>query len=657
MTLNFDILVSAATPLPFVEAAQAIGRALETAGCSIDILEDSLPPADVGRVALVLGPHEVYRHLDVDPRELDRSLGRTVIIGSARPSAIGWDRTLRHAALAGAVLDISDAGVTAFAAAGIEARRLRLGYEPAMDRSAGGIDTRPLDVMFLGTSTPRRQRLVAATAPFLSRWDTDLHFTEGVASRGSPVPGFISGEDKYRLLATTKIVLNLHPGDDPLFEWLRARDAMSNGCLLVSELSSGATPLDPGRHFVSVDHSHLGPSLDRLLSEPERLEEIRATGAAFFRDNVRLADEVETIIAAAERLPRRPRRPTRSSHRSGPDPMPAEAEERVEDSVLAAIGRQNAVLKRLFVEIRGLRREIAHVRHSVEDPGEPLVRMTNTTGWATAKSFDVSVIVTLHNYGRFVREAIDSALASEGLNVEVVVIDDHSSDDGADVVRTLMRERPDTAVLFLEQRVNTGVQRARNLAFSHARCPYAFVLDADNLVYPRGIAKLRDGLARQPDAAFAYGIIERFGEDGSLGLMGLEGWDERRLARSHYIDAMALVRVDAWQEVGGVRHGSRPRAGLGGLRPLAQLRFARLQRDPRAGDRWALSRSRNIVTRGHHSRHQRADGAPPRTPRWIFPGCREGRRLRTSFITLDSSHSGRCPRRMASPSSPSGRRS
>jgi glycosyltransferase involved in cell wall biosynthesis len=135
--------------------------------------------------------------------------------------------------------------------------------------------------------------------------------------------------------------------------------------------------------------------------------------------------------------------------------------------------------------------------------------------------------------------------------VEVIVIDDRSADDGPNVVHALIQERPETAIRFLEQRVNTGVQRARNLAFAESRAPFAFVLDADNVIYPRGIAKLRDGLLSDPDAAFAYGIIERFTDEGSLGLMGIEGWDERRLARSHYIDAMALVRVDAWREVGG----------------------------------------------------------------------------------------------------------
>jgi Glycosyl transferase family 2 len=549
--LAFDIALSRATPLPVVEAAHAIGRALQACGCQVDVMEDRLPAVRANRVTLVLAPHEVYPNLEASPGELDRSLANTILICTARPSAVGWDRSLRYATRARAVLDISDAGVTAFATAGLPVQRFRIGYEPTIDLSVGGIETRPLDVVFLGTATPRRLRLMGAAAPFLSRHDIDLRFTEGVASRANPVDGFVSGDAKYRLLAGAKIALNLHPADDPLFEWLRVREAIANGCLLVSELSSGATPLDPGRHFVSVDHGHLGATLERLLDEPARLEEIRATGAAFFREDVRLVDSAQTILEAAEGHARRRRHAPPSTESSGAGPAADPATPTVIDPIHAEIIRQNAVLKRLFVEIRGLRREVAHVRHSVEDPGAPLVRTTTTPGWDASTPREVSVIVTLYNYGRFVREAIESALASEDVGVEVIVIDDRSADDGPSIVHQLIEERPDAAIRFLEQRVNTGVQRARNLAFAQARSPFAFVLDADNAVYPRGIAKLRDALARDRDAAFAYGIIERFNDEGSLGLMGLEGWDERRLARSHYIDAMALVRVDVWREVGG----------------------------------------------------------------------------------------------------------
>lgn len=552
---RIDLVTAATHPLPVIELAHSIRHALVAGGVDVELIEETLPTATPDRVAVVIAPHEVPSAFEMEPRELQRRLARTILVSTARPSSAGWRRSLPLAHLAGAVLDISDAGVTAYASVGIQARRLRLGYDPTIDRSTGGIETRPLDVVFLGTSTPRRQRVIAAAARHLSRRDIDLRFTLGPARGSTPISNYVAGVEKHELLASAKIVLNIHPDDDPLFEWMRAQVALSNGCLLVSELSSGATPLDPGRHFVSVDHGHLGGTIDRLLDEPERLEEVRALGARFFREQVRLVDEVQIVSDVAAILPDRPagRRPATAPDADEVEGTGHEPDEAAttEDALQSTIQRQNAVLKRLFVEIRNLRREVAHVRHAVEDPGEPLVRSTSTPGWEKGGAREVSVIISLYNYGRFVREAVESALASQDVGIEVIVIDDRSTDDGPEVIHRLMRDRPDEAILFLEQRVNTGAQRARNLAFAHARGPYAFVLDADNNVFPRGIAKLRDALARDPEAAFAYGIIERFGEDGGIDLMGLEGWDERRLAESHYIDAMALIRVDAWREVGG----------------------------------------------------------------------------------------------------------
>lgn len=552
-TPSLTVVTSPHMSLPAEAVARGLARALAAIGVDVSTADDGLPPVEAGSVNLVVAPHEVLPGVELEPDELAARLARTIIVSTARPSSGRWRRALRYAHASAAVLDISDAGVAAYASVGLAARRLRLGYDASQDRSSGGIETRPLDVVFLGRSTPRRLAIMAAAARHLSRRHVDLRLTDGVASRASAETDFVSGTEKDHLLASAKIVLNIHPDDDPLFEWMRAQSALSNGCLYVSELSSGATPLDPGRHFVSVNHTHLGATLDRLLEEPERLEQIRATGAEFFRTQVRLEDEVADVAeiaasAAQGAVARAPSLPPAADDEASDD---EETPITSDDALLATIQRQNGVLKRLFVEIRSLRREVAHVRHAVEDPGEPLLRVESTPAWESDAAHDVTVVISLYNYGRFVREAIESALASEGVSVEVVVIDDHSSDDGPAVVRQLMAERPDAAIRLLEQRVNTGAQRARNLAFTHARSPLAFVLDADNAVYPNGIAKLREGLQRDEGAAFAYGIIERFGAEGGIDLMGLEGWDERRLAQSHYIDAMALIRVDAWNEVGG----------------------------------------------------------------------------------------------------------
>ena len=45
------------------------------------------------------------------------------------------------------------------------------------------------------------------------------------------------------------------------------------------------------------------------------------------------------------------------------------------------------------------------------------------------------------------------------------------------------------------------------------------MLDADNLLRPIAIGRLMDALDGEPDASFAYGILEQFGADGALGLV------------------------------------------------------------------------------------------------------------------------------------------
>jgi glycosyltransferase involved in cell wall biosynthesis len=208
------------------------------------------------------------------------------------------------------------------------------------------------------------------------------------------------------------------------------------------------------------------------------------------------------------------------------------------------------VLKKLFFDLRLLRRQVAHLTHTIEDPSSAPLEVTSTPATAEAEP-DVSVIVSVYNYARFVTEALASVVAAEGVRPEIVVVDDASIDESSTVVRAFMQDHPTFPITLLEQRVNTGAQRARNLAFAHARAPFAFVLDADNMVYPRGIAKLRDALADDSQAAFAYGLIERFDGTGPTGLMGTEPWDPVLLSQRNYIDAMALVRVEPFKQVGG----------------------------------------------------------------------------------------------------------
>ena len=111
---------------------------------------------------------------------------------------------------------------------------------------------------------------------------------------------------------------------------------------------------------------------------------------------------------------------------------------------------------------------------------------------------EVSVIVTLFNYADVVIETLDSIVASADVVAEIVIVDDHSSDDGVDVVRQWMADHDDVAVLLLTPAANRGLTRARNLAIDNVRSDLVMMMDADNLVYPTCLRRLADALGVRP---------------------------------------------------------------------------------------------------------------------------------------------------------------
>ena len=166
----------------------------------------------------------------------------------------------------------------------------------------------------------------------------------------------------------------------------------------------------------------------------------------------------------------------------------------------------------------------------------------------------VTVAVSLYNYAQFLPECLDSVLAQRHAAIELVVVDDVSTrDDSLAVASAWMQEhaRRFSRVVLLRHRRNQGLAQARNTAFQHARASYVFVLDADNMIYPRALGRLRQAIDTSKAAA-AYTQTELFGTKSSVGLADI--WYPKWLRHGNYIDAMALISRSAWRDVGGYTH-------------------------------------------------------------------------------------------------------
>lgn len=158
-------------------------------------------------------------------------------------------------------------------------------------------------------------------------------------------------------------------------------------------------------------------------------------------------------------------------------------------------------------------------------------------------SADIAVIITAHNYGRYLDRCLTSVFAQTLLPREVVVVDDASEDNTADVVSGFSQ------VQYCRVDFRNG-NRARNFGFLKVATKQIVFFDADNVMLPRFLEVLHNVLCNNPQATFVYGDRINFADGDTswyplpMGHCESGPFDVRRLKKQNYIDLAALIRSD-----------------------------------------------------------------------------------------------------------------
>lgn len=162
----------------------------------------------------------------------------------------------------------------------------------------------------------------------------------------------------------------------------------------------------------------------------------------------------------------------------------------------------------------------------------------------------VSVVVPLFNYAHFLSDALNSVLQQTVREIDLIVVDDQSTDDSTAVARDWLEQHAAqfNKVALLQNRVNSKLGRTRNTAISFAETEFILPLDPDNVLLPECVERCIEMLDNT-GAAFAYPTIERVG--GWTDRIGTVDYDPARFQCANYIDAMAMLRKACWVAVGG----------------------------------------------------------------------------------------------------------
>lgn len=123
----------------------------------------------------------------------------------------------------------------------------------------------------------------------------------------------------------------------------------------------------------------------------------------------------------------------------------------------------------------------------------------------------ISVVVPSFNYAGVLPRALNSVLEQHEPGVEVVVVDDGSTDNTAAVLEDIRRAWPELVIISQE---NAGAAAARNHGVRVSRGKYLLMLDADDELLPGSLALLKAAVDQHPEAGLILGSSVSVFEDG-----------------------------------------------------------------------------------------------------------------------------------------------
>jgi hypothetical protein len=555
--LELAFVLAPGQNLFFAEIVEALRQEAESLDVDTSVHRGTFPPPRPSRVYVLVPPHEYFTLMQGRDAPAPDTLKRTVFVSAEQPGTSHFSDNLSWAPRAGAVLDINAHAVDAYRAAGVPADHLQLGWTSGWDHLSER--ERDIDVLFMGCFSDRRAAALASYAKTFFRRRTCYVLSDNSKPNWRPSESFRADEEKWDLLGRAKVLLNIHQDENLYFEWLRVVQAISNGAVVVSEQSIAHAPLLPGPHFVAGRLESLGLLTSLLLDDGDRRWRIQTEAYRMLREELPLRAGVRRLIEAAAGVVREAPVPAADPffHAKMPDieSMPVFRSLDRPPSPSAGNAQASAVrraLKDVKLELLDVRRQLSRVERTLAEGRPParlkLIGRTRAYPGITPR---VSILMALYNYEDHVAASLESILCSYEPSWELIIVDDGSSDRSGAVAEEWLRQHQDVAALLLRHPVNEGLARARNSALAWARGEHCFILDADNEMYPRCLELLLEALDTDIEAAFAYGIHERFVGRESLGLANVFPWQPWRFRVGNFIDAMALIRTNILREVGG----------------------------------------------------------------------------------------------------------
>ena len=172
-----------------------------------------------------------------------------------------------------------------------------------------------------------------------------------------------------------------------------------------------------------------------------------------------------------------------------------------------------------------------------------------------AASERVCVLIPNHNYARYIAATLDSVLQQTHAALDIIVIDDGSTDDSLQIIESKLPASNDVRRTALHRRTpNQGKLAALNTVMHEITAPYMLTLDADDRLLPdyieRTLHAMQTARASDPDIAIVYSDCLLIDEHGEILDRGRStAFDAEKLNTMSFIPEPALCLSEAYLQV------------------------------------------------------------------------------------------------------------
>ncbi len=161
----------------------------------------------------------------------------------------------------------------------------------------------------------------------------------------------------------------------------------------------------------------------------------------------------------------------------------------------------------------------------------------------------ISVVMSIYNSAKYLKLAIDSVLNQTFTDFELIIIDDGSIDDGADIVKTYS----DSRIRYMYQS-NQGLAAALNAAIASARADLIARMDPDDICFPDRLEKEYAYLCAHSNVVIVGSAAMCIDAEGhTLGLIHKPSYEKENspLPETPCIHPSVLFRLSTFQQAGG----------------------------------------------------------------------------------------------------------